>query len=151
MRLIFAPIFACLLMLATLPAMAAETFSTSSLDIETASGQKFHFNVQLALTPAQQSQGLMYRTELKPDAGMLFVNKEPRPMSMWMKNTLIPLDMVFFGADGRIVNIEANAAPETLVSRSSKGAVKGVLELPGGTAATLGIRPGDRIVSPDLK
>jgi uncharacterized membrane protein (UPF0127 family) len=93
----------------------------------------------------------MFRTVLQPDSGMLFVNREPRPMSMWMKNTLIPLDMVFFTADGRIVNIEANAAPETLQSRSSKGPVKGVLELPGGTAATLGIRPGDRVVSPDLK
>jgi uncharacterized membrane protein (UPF0127 family) len=144
-------IFALLLVFATLPAMAAETFPTGTLEIETAAGQRFHFNVQLALTPAQQTQGLMFRTALQPDAGMLFVNREPRPMSMWMKNTLIPLDMVFFTADGRIVNIEANAAPETLQSRSSKGAVKGVLELPGGTAATLGIRAGDRVVSPDLK
>ncbi|GIL38358.1 DUF192 domain-containing protein [Roseiterribacter gracilis] len=144
-------IFALLMMLATLPAMAAESFPTSALDIETAAGQKFHFNVQLALTPAQQTQGLMYRTDLKPDAGMLFVNRDARPMSMWMKNTLIPLDMVFFDTDGRIVNIEANAVPETLTSRSSKGAVKGVLELPGGTAAKLGIRAGDKLLSPDLK
>ncbi len=143
-------IFALLMMLVTLPAMADETFTNSTLDIETAAGQRFHFNVQLALTTPQQTQGLMFRTKLAPDAGMLFINKDARPMSMWMKNTLIPLDMVFFDAGGRIVNIEANAAPETLTSRSSKGAVKGVLELPGGTAATLGIRPGDKLFSPDL-
>lgn len=146
-------VLAFLLLLVAAPLAAAplaQSFPESALEIKTAGGQSFRFRVQLALTNDQQAQGLMFRPHLADDAGMLFVNRDSREMSMWMKNTIIPLDMLFIAADGKIVNIAENAKPESLDTISSKGPVKGVLELAGGTAKKLGIRPGDQIVSADL-
>ena len=88
----------------------------------------------------------MFREQLAPDAGMLFILPAPQTMSMWMKNTLIPLDMVFIGMDGRIVNVHERAVPHSLDTISSAGPVKGVLEIGGGMASKLGIRAGDRVV-----
>src|SRR5689334_6938780 len=93
------------------PLSAAETFRTGQLTIETASGGKYRFDIELAETPAQMAQGLMFREQLAPDAGMLFVLPAVQSMSMWMKNTLIPLDMVFIATDGRITNIHQRAVP----------------------------------------
>lgn len=114
----------------------------SDLVVETSTG-KHHFQVELADTPEARDLGLMYRTHLAPDKGMLFDFGAPEPVSFWMKNTLIPLDMVFIGADGRVVNVAANAIPGDLTPIDSDGAVTGVLEIPGGEASKLDIEPGD--------
>ncbi|WP_353859341.1 DUF192 domain-containing protein [Azospirillum formosense] len=134
------------ILLSALPATALESFARSSLTVETAGGGKYRFDIELAETPAQQAQGLMFREKMAADAGMLFIYDRPQPASFWMKNTLIPLDMIFIGADGRIVNIHANAVPQSLDAVNSAGPVKGILEINGGMSARLGIRPGDRVV-----
>ncbi|WP_451992026.1 DUF192 domain-containing protein [Azospirillum argentinense] len=134
------------ILLSALPATALESFARSSLTVETAGGGKYRFDVELAETPAQQAQGLMFREKMAADAGMLFIYDRPQPASFWMKNTLIPLDMIFIGTDGRIVNIHANAVPQSLDAVNSAGPVKGILEINGGMSARLGIRPGDRVV-----
>ena len=134
------------MLLTALPAAALETFARSSLVVETAAGGRYRFDVELAETPMQQMQGLMFRERLAPDAGMLFLYNQPQPASFWMKNTLIPLDMIFIGADGRIVNVHANAVPHSLDAVNSAGPVKGILEINGGMSARLGIRAGDRVL-----
>lgn len=103
------------------------------------------FQAELASTPAQLAQGLMYRQELGPDRGMLFVFPEVTQTSFWMKNTLIPLDMIFIGADKRIVSIVENAAPQTTTPRSAEGPFRYVLEVEGGRSAALGLQAGDRV------
>ena len=104
-----------------------------------------HFTVEIASTTEEQAYGLMNRSELAPDRGMIFPFDPPRPASFWMKNTLIPLDMIFIRADGTIANIQANAVPLSLEPENSEGPVKAVLEIAGGRAAELGINPGDRV------
>lgn len=116
----------------------------SDLVIETASGPQ-HFSVELADSPDERMIGLMYRTHLDADKGMLFEFDEPDTFSMWMKNTLIPLDMVFIAEDARVANVAGNAIPGDLTPISSDGAVIAVLELAGGTAEKLGIAPGDLV------
>ena len=103
------------------------------------------FRVELAKTGAEQQKGLMFRERLGPDEGMIFPMDPPRGASFWMKNTVIPLDIVFIGTDGRISNIAANTVPYSLQPIPSEGLAKGVLELRGGRAAELGIVPGDRV------
>jgi uncharacterized protein len=117
------------------------------LSIVSATG-KHSFNVELAETPAQQEQGLMFRRELAPDAGMLFDFKEPTMATMWMRNTLIPLDMLFVDAHGRIVNIAERTVPQSDAIIAAAAPVRAVIELNGGTAARLGIEPGDRVLFP---
>ncbi len=121
----------------------ATTFATSRLVIVSESG-RHEFTVQLAVTPEQRAQGLMYRRSMAADAGMLFdFGQRAGRASMWMKNTYIPLDMLFIRADGEIESIATRTVPHSLESVSSRGPVRGVLELNGGTAARLGIAPGD--------
>ena len=103
------------------------------------------FRVEVAASPAEQSRGLMFRTSMGPDEGMIFPMNPPRMAAFWMKNTVIPLDIIFIGPDGRISNIAANTVPYSLESVVSDGAAKAVLELSGGRAAELGIAPGDRV------
>ena len=103
------------------------------------------FRVELANTPAAQARGLMFRTEMDDDEGMLFPSETPEPRSFWMKNTPLSLDIIFIGVDGRISNIAANTTPYSLESVLSEGAASAVLELRGGRAAELGIAPGDRV------
>lgn len=135
-------------LLLAIPAMAElQTFPTTQLTIVTAKAE-LRFTVEIATTPAQQEQGLMYRRSMAPDAGMLFDFGRPQPTTFWMKNTLIPLDMLFIGADGRIVNIHERAVPMSEAMIPSQGVVRAVIELNGGTAARLGIRPGDRVIYP---
>ena len=93
----------------------------------------------------EQAKGLMFRTKLGPDEGMIFPMSPPRGASFWMKNTVISLDLIFIAPDGRISNIAANAVPYNLAPLTSIGPVKGVLEIPGGRAAELGIAPGDKV------
>jgi uncharacterized membrane protein (UPF0127 family) len=125
-------------------AAALERFEKSEISIDTAQGSKT-FQVEVAKTPKQQAQGLMYRRSMAADAGMLFVYESPQPASYWMKNTFIPLDMLFIGADGRIVNIRQRTVPRSLTPVRSDGDVIAVLELNGGTSARLGIKAGDRV------
>ena len=103
------------------------------------------FRVELARSPQEQSKGLMFRTELGPDEGMIFPFDPPRGASFWMRNTVIPLDLIFVGVDGRISNIAANAIPYDESPLNSIGLAKAVLELRGGRAAELGIVPGDKV------
>lgn len=113
------------------------------------SGDETHaFTVEMAVTPEEIQQGLMFRQELAPDAGMLFDFGMTRQASMWMKNTLIPLDMLFILEDGRVIAIARNAQPGSLRSIGPGVPVRAVLEIPGGRAKELGIEPGDKVVHP---
>lgn len=113
------------------------------------SGEATHdFTVEIANTPEAIQQGLMFREDLAPDAGMLFDFGTTRQAGMWMKNTLIPLDMLFIVEDGRVVSIARNAQPGSLRSLSAGVPVRAVLELPGGRAKELGIEPGDVVIHP---
>ncbi len=116
------------------------------VSLEIRSAERSHrFRVELAETPAQQTRGLMHRTSLPRNGGMLFPFPFPRVATFWMKNTLIPLDLIFIRADGRIAGIAANARPHSLEIISSGEPVAAVLEIAGGRAARLGIRPGDNV------
>jgi len=123
----------------------AVTFERDTLAIRTASGE-IRFDVELALTPAQKQRGLMFRDKLEPYTGMLFDFGTPQVVSMWMMNTLIPLDMIFIAADGKIISIAANTKPMSTDTILSGGQALGVLEIAGGSARLLGIRPGDVVV-----
>jgi uncharacterized protein len=122
-------------------------FGTSELTIISATGPH-RFTVEVAETPAQMEQGLMFRRTMAPDAGMLFDYKQPTMATMWMRNTLIPLDMLFVDAQGRIVNIQERAVPQSLDVIAATAPVRAVIELNGGTVARLGIAPGDRVQHP---
>jgi uncharacterized protein len=114
--------------------------------LEIASKNGVHvFAVEMASTPEEQAKGLMFRRQLPEGQGMLFDFHKEQPTSFWMKNTYIPLDMIFIRGDGRILRIAENTVPlsETLVP--SGGPVRAVLEVIGGTAKKLGIAPGDRV------
>jgi len=110
------------------------------------SGGKSHrFTVEVARTPEEQQRGLMFRESLAPDRGMIFPYDPPQPVGFWMKNTLIPLDMIFIRADGTIANIAENTVPLSLDSVPSAGDAAAVLEIAGGRSAQLGIKAGDRV------
>ena len=131
------------------PGMAhAAALPKSALVIKTADGKEQHFTVELASTEDERSEGLMFRTSLAPDAGMLFDFKESATVAMWMKNTYIPLDMLFIAGDGRIVRVAERTVPLSLTPISSGEPVLAVLELASGTADRLHIKPGDRVIHP---
>ncbi len=113
--------------------------------VETRSGARHEVAVELARTDAERARGLMHRTELAPDAGMLFLFDEAGEHAFWMKNTLIPLDMIFIADDGRISGIVARATPGDLTPRQAGGASRYVLEVNGGWAEAHGVAPGDRV------
>jgi len=119
-------------------------FPQTTLEIRSR-GEKHVFAVWVATTPQQQSQGLMFVRDLPADRGMLFTASEPRVFTMWMKNTYIPLDMVFIGADGRIAKIAARTTPHSLDLVSSGKPVLATLELKGGEAARRSLRVGDEV------
>lgn len=136
-------------LLGVLPAQAqTATFAHSRLEIITRSGAHHPVMVEMAVTPEQLEQGLMFRRDLPAGTGMLFDFGSPRPVAMWMKNTLIPLDMLFMDAGGTVIYVEQYAVPGSLQPRGPSGAVLGVLELPAGTARHLGLKPGDRVEHP---
>ena len=108
-------------------------------------GKVHNFRVELARTSYEQAKGLMFRTSMKPDEGMLFPMRPPREAAFWMRNTVISLDIIFIGTDGRISNIAANAVPYDETPLPSVGQAVAVLELNGGRAAQLGIVTGDRV------
>ena len=143
-RLLFAAPFG----LVATAACAQDTeivFPRSSLVIVTGA-KELKFDIDMATTEAQRQRGLMYRKQLGPYEGMLFDFHQEAPVSFWMKNTLIPLDMIFIAADGTIRHIHANAVPKSEESIPSGGhPVRGVLEINGGSARLLGIKPGDKV------
>jgi uncharacterized membrane protein (UPF0127 family) len=110
-----------------------------------AGGRAIPVRVELALTEPERERGLMYRNHLDPDAGMLFLFPFPSPLSFWMKNTLIPLDMIFIDQDKRIVGIVENAVPETETARRVAGNSQYVLEIGGGLSQTWGIAAGTTV------
>ena len=143
MRFIFTLVFAAAMFVQA----AFAQLETSPLSVQ--SGEETHeFTVELAKTPEEIQQGLMYRESLAPDAGMLFDFGTTRQASMWMKNTLISLDMLFILEDGRVVAIARKTQPGSLRSVGPGVPVRAVLEIPGGRAKELGIEPGDTVVHP---
>jgi uncharacterized membrane protein (UPF0127 family) len=131
---------------------ASEEASAATIPVTiTSKGQAHVFNVEVARTDAEQDRGLMFRTSLPADGGMIFPFQKPRIGSFWMKNTLIPLDMLFIRADGSIDRIAENTIPESLEPVVSGGEVSAVLELAGGTAARLGIDETAKITWKDTK
>lgn len=125
-------------------ASAAPHLKTEPLAIVTHHG-RVRFTVEIADTNASREYGLMYRRSLASDRGMLFDFKTPQEVAFWMKNTLIPLDMVFIDAGGHVVRVAANARPRDETPIPSGGPVLGVLEIKGGRAAQADIEPGDRV------
>ncbi len=114
------------------------------LSITTASGKTHRFTVEIARSPEEQARGLMHRQSLPPDHGMIFPYDPPQPVGFWMKDTLIPLDMIFIAPGGRILRIE-QAVPLSLEPVASGEAVEAVLELNGGRSTELGIAAGDQV------
>lgn len=129
-------------------AVGAGPSAVSELVIRSADGRAHAFKVEVMDDPAGRALGLMHRPSLAPDAGMLFDYGQEQAVSMWMKNTLIPLDMLFIAADGRVVHIAERTVPHSLVSIGTAQPVLGVLEINGGTVAHLGLKAGDRVEHP---
>ena len=129
------------------PRTAPSGLDLVPLEIRGASGTH-RFLVEVARTPDQQAQGLMYRAALGPEEGMIFPFPHPREASFWMRNTLIPLDMIFVRQDGTIARIAANTVPHSEESVLSGEPVIAVLEIAGGRAAELGVVAGDRVTWP---
>jgi len=123
-----------------------ENFRSDTLVIETDSGESYEFDIYLALTNEQHKRGLMFVRDLPARTGMLFVYDDSTLRSMWMKNTFIPLDLVFARRDGRITSVIHNTRPLSLASHRSTEPVAYVLELNGGTAKRFGIGKDSRIV-----
>jgi len=122
-------------------------FERSSLVIVTAA-REIKFDIDMATTEPQREHGLMFRKQLGAYEGMLFDFFREQPVAFWMKNTLIPLDMVFIAADGTVRHVHANAVPMSTDTIPSEAAVRAVLEINGGTARLLGIKPGDKVKHP---
>ena len=114
------------------------------LEAVTPSGRT-RFFVEIADTDAEREKGLMFRKEVPPDRGMLFDFRTPREVAFWMKNTLIPLDIIYIRVDGTVLSIARNTTPLSEAPIPSGGPILGVLELAGGRAGEIGLMPGDRI------
>ncbi|MBA5803198.1 DUF192 domain-containing protein [Rhizobium changzhiense] len=138
-----------LFFMVALPALADEEirFDKEPLLIQTAAGKVLHFTVEIAVTPDQRARGLMFRKTMADDAGMIFDFDQPRRVTMWMENTILPLDMLFADDTGTIRHIKEKAVPYSRDIIDSTVAVKYVVELNAGIVTKLGIKPGDRIVS----
>ena len=136
--------------LLTLPPGRASSLAAAELQpLEIASKSGVHvFAVEMASTPEEQAKGLMFRRQLPEGQGMLFDFHREQPTSFWMKNTYVPLDMIFIRADGRILRIAENTVPLSEALVPSGGPVLAVLEVVAGTAKKLGIAPGDRVAHP---
>jgi uncharacterized membrane protein (UPF0127 family) len=131
------------------PAVPLRRTGTSGLDLVRLTihsrGRSHVFEVEVARDPDQQDRGLMFRRSLGPNSGMLFPYVPPRPASFWMRNTLIPLDMIFIRADGTIARIAVDAEPRSERPIAVGEPVTAVLEIPGGRAAQLGITGADLV------
>ena len=140
----FRPITAAALAFVLTATGTPPDFGHDQLTIES-SARRLEFQVEMATTPDQRAYGLMFRENLSDDHGMLFDFGHPQPVAMWMRNTYIPLDMLFIDAAGRIVRIVHEAQPLSDTVLDSGEPVRAVLELRGGLTAELGIEPGDRV------
>ena len=125
--------------------LASSGLEQVPLRVTTARGRIRSFTVEVARTLPQQQTGLMNRLVLAPNRGMLFPYDPPEAVAFWMKNTLIPLDMIFVRSDGTIARIAANTVPLSLEQVPAGEPVGAVLEIAGGRAAELGLAPGDRV------
>lgn len=114
--------------------------------IVTRDGTRHSFRAEMAVQPQDQMIGMMFRASMAPDDAMIFDWGAPRESSMWMRNTLIPLDMLFVAADGRIHRIHERAVPQSLATIDSRGPVRATIEVAGGTAERLNLRVGDRVL-----
>ncbi|MFO1394379.1 MAG: DUF192 domain-containing protein [Steroidobacteraceae bacterium] len=131
-------------------ALPLDAFPREPLVVETRSARRVEFDAWRADTPETREQGLMFVTRLDPSRAMFFVYDPPARVSMWMKNTLIPLDMLFVDAGGCVVMVKRDALPQSLALISAPVAVSLVVELAGGTASRLGISAGDRVARPAM-
>ena len=113
--------------------------------IETDQGQTI-FNAEIADTPELRQRGLMFRQRLPQDQAMLFDFLEPRPVHMWMKNTYISLDMIFIDSGGTVIGISKDTTPQSENIIGVEEPVRAVLEVPAGTAAHIGLKPGDKVI-----
>ncbi|HEY1720341.1 MAG TPA: DUF192 domain-containing protein [Magnetospirillaceae bacterium] len=134
--------FLTLVVAAAFPAMAA---SLGPLTIHTSDGKAHVFTVEMATTDAEREYGLMNRPSMDVDHGMLFDFGSEQPIYMWMKNTLIPLDMIFIDRTGKVVGVAARAVPESTEIIPSPGPIRAVLEVNGGVADRIGLKVGDRV------
>jgi hypothetical protein len=125
-------------------ARPADAMRRETLTLHTAQGQHV-IDIEVTETPEEMARGLMFRPHLAEKAGMLFVYDAPREVTMWMENTRIPLDMVFIRADGIVHRIQAWTEPFSRETIHSRGSVVACLELAGGAAERLGLKPGDRV------
>ncbi|MDG2000495.1 MAG: DUF192 domain-containing protein [Alphaproteobacteria bacterium] len=124
-------------------------FQNSSLTIQTKDSE-YIFNIEIAITEQERSRGLMHRKELKQTEGMLFLYPKKQIIKMWMKNTLIPLDMIFINNSGKIIDIFKMTIPKDLTPIGPDVKLKGVLEINGGLTSYLNINKGDYIIHPSL-
>lgn len=139
-----------LLALLILVFSAGVSSANDRLQVATDSGT-YDYTVELALTNGERAVGLMHREWMAPDAGMLFRFDDVRPVSMWMRNTLIPLDMIFIRPDGTVATIHRNAEPLSEKIINSKEPVRFVLELNAGDVDRMGLKPGDEIRHPIIQ
>jgi uncharacterized membrane protein (UPF0127 family) len=130
-------------------ATAGIAAGTGTLVLKTDSGEH-RYTVEVARSNGERALGLMFRRALPETRGMLFLYDPPQRVSMWMRNTIIPLDMVFISADGQVHRIEANTEPFSTDVIPSGGEVIGVLELNAGETAKIGLKPGDPVIYPGL-
>ena len=145
------PIFAILILASAClrPAMAQSKLPVETITIDTKGGPH-NFTVEIAADDESRERGLMYRTAMAPDAGMLFDFHTPQPVAFWMENTVLPLDMLFVRVDGTIARIKANATPYSRENIPSGEPVQLVIELNAGRAAALGIAEGAKVHAPQL-
>ena len=134
------------MLLAAASALAGEK---GTIVFKTETGEH-SFDIEVMTTMAERAKGLMFRRSLPEKSGMLFVYDRPQAATMWMKNTYIPLDMVFIAEGGEVHRIEANTEPFSTAIISSEGDIIAVLELNAGEAARIGLKRGDRAIFPGL-
>ena len=146
----WAALFAAALMLSLASPVDAK-MRTEKLWLVPANGPEAAIDIEIAEDPKEKAMGLMFRTDLAHNQGMLFPYGEAQELSMWMHNTYIPLDMLFIRPDGVIHRIEVRAEPMSDRVINSDGPVSAVLELPGGASELLGIKAGDRVRHPLFK
>lgn len=147
-RVLLRPIAILVAIVVALTPLAACS-ADNRLVVHTATGDHA-FAVEVVDTPDSRAKGLMFRQSLADDAGMLFDFKENRPVSFWMRNTFIPLDMIFIRPDGTVANVHVNAIPHDPTGIPSDGPVQFVLEIAGGRSVEIGLKPGDRIEHPRI-
>jgi uncharacterized membrane protein (UPF0127 family) len=157
-RVLFATLSACAALLLSTQArpgtdaqhaIPLASFPKESIAVETRSARRHVFAAWRAETPDQREQGLMFVKSMRPDEAMIFVYDPAEYVGMWMKNTLLPLDMLFVDDRGCVINVKQHAKPGSLETIESGGLVALVVELNDGTAAQRGIRTGDKVVRPD--